>query len=133
MHASGLDKLLEDEEPESKGVQLFPWTSSMHYFLKKKKKHGNTTLFVPWTNVYNIGAMNMIIYHLLFILIIIIIIIIDHYHFHHHHHYHYHYHYYHHYHHYHYYSSRRMAGHHYLFMSTEAAKFEYECSLNGLE
>ena len=30
-------------------------------------------------------------------------------------------------------SSRRMAGHHYLFMSTEAAKFEYECSLNGLE
>ena len=25
-------------------------------------------------------------------------------------------------------SSRRMAGHHYLFMSTEAAKFECECN-----
>ena len=30
-------------------------------------------------------------------------------------------------------ASRRIAGHHYLFMSTEAAKFEYECSLNGQE
>ena len=27
-------------------------------------------------------------------------------------------------------SSRRMAAHHYLFMSTDAAKFEYECSLS---
>ena len=25
-------------------------------------------------------------------------------------------------------SSRRMVGHHYLFMSTEAAKFEYGCN-----
>ena len=30
-------------------------------------------------------------------------------------------------------ASRRMAGHHYLFMSTEAAKFEHKCSLNGQE
>ena len=29
--------------------------------------------------------------------------------------------------------SRRIAGHHYLFMNAEAAKFEYECSLNGQE
>ena len=30
-------------------------------------------------------------------------------------------------------TSRRMAGHHYLFMGTEAAKFECESSLNGQE